>query len=115
MAENCPVCNTVLTKRTPTQNAALSTYAYDCPSCGEFLFTFREKDLDLMEARHYCHDNDWRSVLSHNIRKMQKDDSEVVLDGNLIKAILKKSLPSLTEQENNLIMVLGIKKKQIPD
>jgi hypothetical protein len=102
MSDNCPVCKTVLKEKTPTKNSAFSTYAYDCPLCGKFVFKFRESDLEW--ELNNSDDNDKRFVLSHNIRKMQKDDSEVILDGNLIKEILKKPLPSINEQANNLIM-----------
>lgn len=102
MSDICPVCKTVLNEKKATQNLAFSEYAYDCPRCGKFMFTFRERDLE--RALNNSDDNDKRSVLSHNIRKMQKDDSEVILNGNLIKEILKKPLPSINEQANNLIM-----------
>lgn len=102
MSDNCPVCKTVLNEKTPTKNSAFSTYAYDCLRCGKFVFTFRERDLEM--ALNNSDDNDKRAVLSHNIRKMQKDDSEVILNGNLITEILKKPLPSLNDQANNLII-----------
>jgi len=107
MSDNCPVCKTALNGKKPTRNPACSTYDYDCPRCGKFLFTFPESDLDLMEAHDYCHDKDWRSVLSHHIRKMQKDNSGILLNGDLVKAILKKIPPSLNEQIDNIIRWLG--------
>jgi hypothetical protein len=53
-------------------------------------------------------DEEKTAILSHAIRKMQRgDDCCIELDGNLIKEILKNSLPSPAEQVNNLIMWIG--------
>ncbi len=104
MSDNCPVCQTELNNKRPTQNDDFSKYAYDCPRCGKFVFTW---DLDLTENRDYCHDKDWISVLSYHIRKMQKNDKEVVLDDSLTEAILKHTPPSLNEQLNNIVLCIG--------
>ena len=105
MSDNCPVCKTVLNEKTSTQNLAFSTYAYDCPRCGKFVFTFRESDLAM--KLNYGHDNDKIFVLSHNIRKRQENDSEVPLDGNLVDKILKGTLPTPAEQKDLLIQWIG--------
>ena len=105
MPDNCPVCQTALNDKIPTRNSAFSTYAYDCPRCGKFVFTFGESDLGMM--LNYGQEKQQMLVLSHNIRKMQKGHSEVELNGDLVKAILKKELPSLTEQINNIILWMG--------
>ncbi len=111
MSDNCPVCQTALNKKQPITVSGPRysgpSSCNDCPRCGKFVFLFRERDLDLMVARVCPHDKDWRSVLSHHIRKMQKNDEEIDLDDNLVKAILKKTPPSLNEQINNIILWLG--------
>lgn len=105
MSDNCPVCKTVLNEKKRTNNLAFSTYAYDCPRCGKFVFKFREGDLE--RTLNCSPDNDVTFVLSHNIRKMQKDDSEVVLDGNLVEKILKGALPTPAEQKDIFIRWVG--------
>ncbi len=107
MSDNCPVCQTALNGKKPTRNAAFSDYAYDCPRCGKFMFKFMESDLDFMGPDNHPRDNDWRSVLSHHIRKMQRNDKDVVLNADLVEAILKKTPPSLNEQINNIIRWIG--------
>ena len=105
MSDNCPVCQTTLNDKIATRNLAFSAYAYDCPRCGKFVFMFRESDLE--RFLNYGQEKQKTLVLSHNIRKMQKGHSEVVLNGDLVKAILKKELPGLTEQINNIIFWMG--------
>lgn len=105
MSNNCPVCKTVLNVKKPTHNPAFSTYAYDCPRCGKFMFTFSESELAM--KLNYGHDDFKIFVLSHNIRKMQKNDSEVVLDGNFVDRILKGELPTPAEQKDIFIRWVG--------
>lgn len=105
MAENCPVCKTVLNGKKPTQNSAFSTYAYDCPRCGKFVFRFSESELAM--KLNYGHDNDKIFVLSHNIRKRNEYDPEVCLDGILVEKILKETLPKPAEQKNIFIRWVG--------
>ena len=107
MSDNCPVCQIELNVKRRTQNPNLSNNAYDCPRCGCFYFRFRETNLDLMGARSHAHGSDWRFILSHSIRKMQKDGSEVALDNDLIEAILKQSLPTPAEQKDILVRWIG--------
>ena len=105
MSDNCPVCKTVLNGKQPTKSASFSAYAYDCPRCGKFVLKFREGDLE--RTLNSSPDKDVTFVLSHNIRKMQKDDSEVVLDGNLVEKILKGALPTHAGQKDLLIKWIG--------
>ncbi|HBG77719.1 MAG TPA: hypothetical protein DDW84_02555 [Phycisphaerales bacterium] len=105
MSDNCPVCKTVLNKKKSTQNSAFSTYAYDCPRCGKFVFTFNESVLAM--KLNYGNDDFKGFVLSHNIRKMQKNDSEVLLNNDMVEQILKGTLPKPAEQKNIFIRWVG--------
>jgi len=108
MSDNCPVCETALNKKTPTRNAAFSTYAYDCPRCGKFVFRFEYSESRLAEWLNYGQDEDKKFILSHYIRKIQnKGDSEVFLDANLVEKILKGALPTPTEQKDIFIRWVG--------
>jgi len=105
MSDNCPVCKTVLNGKKETQNPSFSTYAYDCPRCGKFVFKFSESELAM--KLNYGHDEYKIFLLSYNIRKMQKHDLEVVLNGDLVDRILMGTLPKPAEQKDIFIRWVG--------
>jgi hypothetical protein len=59
------------------------------------------------EVREYDYNEEQIAILSHTIRKMQRQNSVPGINPDLITAILKKPLPNLTEQVNNLIIWLA--------
>ncbi len=105
MEDDCPVCKVKLNNKQPTHNIKLSSFVYDCPRCGKFLFKFRETEL---EAKlNYGQDKYKAFLLSHKIRKMQKNKTEVCLDKDLVDSILKGTLPKPAEQKNIFIRWVG--------
>ncbi len=103
MSENCPICQTECGK----MNSEGHSFAYECPRCGNFILSYHnEKDLQytFIDAKAHGVEDEKRAVISHAIRKMQKEDLWPTLEGELIKAILKQPLPSINEQANNLII-----------
>ncbi len=105
MSDNCPICKTILEGKSPS----LSVNHHDCPRCGKF---FISREIELLLPRLFAmeeekDDEEKMVILSHAIRKMQKEDSWPTLDGNLIKAILKQSLPTPAEQKDIFIRWVG--------
>ena len=97
MSENCLICNTELTTKPEQPDEG---QAYECPRCGKYLMsTNTEKSI-----RGYTYDEEQIAILSHAIRKMQRQDSLPGINPGLITAILKNPLPSLSDQANNLII-----------
>ena len=106
MSENCPVCQSLLIGKRPG-----SPYiSYDCHRCGRF--SMHDHAEDTLQ-RIYLEANDEKenktAILSYSIRKMQKNDANCParIDKQLIETILKRPLPSITEQANNLIIWLA--------
>jgi hypothetical protein len=54
--------------------------------------------------RGYTYNEEQIAILSHSIRKRQKQDSLTGINPDLIKTFLKNPLPSINEQANNLII-----------
>jgi len=109
MSDNCPICQTVLEDK-PISASSAQGFGYECSRCGKFILSYHTKsDLGrtFIDAEAHDEKEEKVAVLSHAIRKMQKEDSWPTLTGDLIKAILKNPLPSLTEQANNLIKWFG--------
>ena len=105
MSDNCPVCQTILNNG--KENITVPTY--DCPRCGKFGLSSKAKNLlpNLYNDEEEKTKEEKVAILSHAIRKMQKKHSFPKLNYDLIQAILKNPLPSLTGQKNNFIHWLG--------
>jgi hypothetical protein len=100
MSVHCPICNEMYaSSSSPGENTH-----YRCPQCGEFVLTMiARRTLEALLANQ----SNSRIILSYTIRKMQGNEPPT-LDHCKIKAILTNNrLPSLREQENNLIHYLG--------
>jgi len=105
MSANCPVCQTVLKiNPRPTQTIGMA-YGYECDRCGKFVLSARAASSFSSMGK----DEEKIAILSHAIRKMQKKDDIrwPLIDVQLMDAILKNPLPSLTEQRNNFIRWLA--------
>ncbi|MBW8014991.1 MAG: hypothetical protein FVQ82_02315 [Planctomycetes bacterium] len=103
MPDYCPVCRTELNEKENNQNHDYH-FAYDCPRCGKFIPNRRLESK--IRGQSEKNEEEKRAIVSHAIRKMQTKDVESwpKIDNQLIEAILKRPLPSLTEQANNLIV-----------
>jgi transposase-like protein len=98
---NCPICNEIYCELFPP---AGRNRRYKCPACGEFVLTRTSQSK--LKALLNDHPNG-QLLLSYVVRKMQVGKPPV-LAYRTIKAILENSsLPTLKEQENNLILYLG--------
>jgi hypothetical protein len=100
MSGHCPICDEMYASSSPPEE---STH-YQCMRCGEFILTRTARSTlkALLETT-----PNGRTILSYNVRKMQGSEPPI-LDHRIIKAILTNcGLPSLTDQENNLIFYLG--------
>ncbi len=106
MAECCPVCQTACSKT----NAVGHSFAYDCPRCGNFILSYHN-NVDLQHtfngAKTHGVEDEKKAVISHAIRKMQKEDSCPTLGGDLIEAILKQTLPTPAEQKDIFVRWVG--------
>ena len=105
MSDNCPICKTILGEK----NLSLSLNHHDCPRCGKF---FISRQIVFLLPRLFAmeegkDDEAKIATISHAIRKMQKEDPWPTLDGDLIKAILKQSLPTPAEQKDIFIRWVG--------
>ncbi|MCX5632269.1 MAG: hypothetical protein NTW93_01115 [Phycisphaerae bacterium] len=113
MSENCPICKTVLTEKKPL---GLKN-GYDCPQCGCFIMSDYARDMfPLLCNDEKEKDNEEKmAIISHAIRKMQKEGTYPALDKDLIKAILKRPLPKPAEQKDIFIRWIGDNSKAIGD
>ena len=98
---DCPICKAMYAESTPKTGR---NTLYRCIGCGEFILTATAASTleDLLRER-----PTGRTLLSYTIRKMQ-GSMPPTLDNRIIKAVLETSrLPSLKEQQNNLVLYLG--------
>jgi len=100
MSENCLICKTKLITKPERPDDG---QAYECPRCGKYLMSINTEKM----IRGCTYNEEQIAILSHSIQKMQRQDSLAMINPDLIKAILKNPLPSLTEQANNLIRWFG--------
>lgn len=111
MSDNCPVCETVLNDKSRISGIAPPVFTYDCPRCGKFDLSDGNKQClpNLYAAEKDKDKEEKNAIVSHAIRKMQKKDVNYWpnLDYQLIKAILKQSLPTPFEQKDIFIRWIG--------
>lgn len=107
MTDKCPICELELFDEHGQfpQKTGDRRY-FDCPRCGTYILSRSLADdvSSILKG-----DNEKIAILSYSIRKMQRSSEIPYLDSNLVELILQNSLPSLTEQINNLILWLGEK------
>lgn len=102
MSNGCPICGTVLVVDggMPTGDSQ----CYSCPRCGDFHLSGSFAATIKNKLDNY----DKVAVLSHAIRKMQRNIDTPMLEDDLVEKILKMNkVPSHTEQANNFILWLG--------
>jgi hypothetical protein len=104
---NCPVCLIPVTAH--TLRPEKDREDFDCPNCGNYsmvgslLASLRAAPRDKREL----------AVLSHAIRRMQRDGERPLINTYIAKAIAEEGrLPNSSEQLENLILFLG---KALPE
>lgn len=103
MSSQCPVCDSTLYE-IGNNSEEPRAKDYRCPKCGPFslsgtLVSTINSKLDTPVKR---------AILSHTIRRMQRDTEWPFLTSNLVKNILAdRSVPSPHEEADNLILWLG--------
>ena len=107
MTATCPVCDSPLNvDRGQYPPKTGDSQFFDCPRCGSYSLSRSLAD-DL--ASILKGDNEKIAVLSHSIRKMQKNGNWPYINSYSAPQILRNSLPSLSEQMDNMIFWLGEK------
>ena len=79
---------------------------FDCRRCGPF-FVSRELLADLAHWAQRKDEDTKRALLSHAVRKMQRENGPPFLTTHIVEEILKGSLPSVFQQAENLVLWLG--------
>jgi len=95
-------------------SAGGKAFAYECPRCGNFILSYHNNtDLGrtFINAKAHGEEDEKRAIISHAIRKIQKEDAWPTLKGDMIEAILKRSLPTPSEQKDIFICWVGDKIK----
>lgn len=105
MSSKCPICETELQENQGQYPVITGdSRSFDCPRCGIYVLSRSISD-DM--ASILKHDDDKITVLSHAIRKMQRDGKIPYLDSYVVELVLQGSLPNLIDQMNNTILLLG--------
>lgn len=79
---------------------------FDCRRCGPFSVS-RELLADLAYWLQRKGEDTKRALLSHAVRKMQRENGPPFLTTHIVEEILKGSLPSPFQQADNLVLWLG--------
>jgi hypothetical protein len=100
--QNCPICSSIV--KETGRGGTGDFYDYKCPVCGPFTITrtalhnLRSEKLTEKKS----------AVLSHAIRRMQKQDSWPEVNSKILNVIMENNyLPSPAEQADNLILWIG--------
>lgn len=103
VGETCPVCNT-LTATLQIVGPLAQQVDVDCPACGKFCVT----DLALATIRNGVEKNGYLSaVLGYHIRLMQRQSFRPNIDDALAEEFLRRGLPSVAEQADNVVLWIG--------
>ena len=107
MSDVCPICSSPLNVDQGQYPPKTGDRRYfECPKCGGYSLS---RSLADDMASILREDSKKIAVLSHSIRKMQKNSSWPYIDSYLAPQILRNSLPTLSEQIGNMILWLGDK------
>ncbi|HPL66168.1 MAG TPA: hypothetical protein PLG94_06535 [Smithellaceae bacterium] len=100
--QKCPICSLIVEET--GRGGSADFHDYKCPVCGPFTITrtalhnLRSKTLTEKKS----------AVLSHAIRRMQKQDSWPEINSKILDVIMENNyLPSPAEQADNLILWIG--------
>jgi len=97
MSEPCPVCKTI------SEIENTNPFYITCPRCG--LYRIYHLNKALLASKPLEPTN--VAILSHAIRKMQRNTEIPLLDPETVAHILQNSLPKPEEQMNNFVLWLG--------
>src|SRR5438445_8635275 len=101
-SDTCPVCGSTLPHPPPAPTSL--TFRFDCPNCGPCWLT--HSMLRVLEDQSKT--SRQRAVLSHAIRRMQRDGEVPTIKTDLAERIWREDrLPTIVEQFDNLVMHLG--------
>ena len=101
MSEPCPVCKTISEIRGADFGGTILFHII-CPRCGEYQIEYVAKsylNIQLEPTK--------VAVLSHAIRKMQRNTEIPLLDQMTVALILQNPLPRPADQMNNFVIWLG--------
>ena len=101
MAEPCPVCETISEARSASVGGN-HVFHFVCPRCGEYRIEYVAKDYLKVQL-----DPSKVAVLSHAIRKMQRNNQVPLFDQRTIAFILQNPLPTPAQQLNTFVLWLG--------
>ena len=98
----CPVCNNEAEVR---ENPTTLTKIVDCLTCAQFEMARRAAD----DWPALIRDHPERvPLLSHAIRKRQREGNPPIIDLPLVIQIIEEtSLPSVAQQADNLVLMMG--------
>jgi hypothetical protein len=104
MQAQCPICDS--SKLTNAENHQLWQY-FDCPGCGAYALTVTT--LAVLGNTFKVADDEQgvRAKLSHSIHQMSQGGNRAQLSDELVRAILQGTLPTPSEQLDNLITWIG--------
>ena len=94
---NCIICDSA---QTSVEKEGAGTQVH-CVGCGSYVAVLEEL-ADLKKAR-----PGRMPHLSHRVRKMQQKDKPVILHRELIDKLISDPLPSVREQEESLLLLIG--------
>lgn len=101
----CPICLSEASAQSHQRTGdGRAGDKFACPRCGSF---FVSDTLPATLHRSLRGDETKIALLSHAVRKMQRDDRAPFLDTPIVEEILKGSLPSPFQQAENLVLWLG--------
>lgn len=101
MQNACPICRSELKVKSPTGRDATN---YSCPQCGDFVLT---ETLVASFPATVAGNVDTSAKISHALRSMQQVNKGVELNWNTVQEILKRPLPSPSEQADLFIRWLA--------
>lgn len=100
--QNCPICSSIV--KETSRGGSADFHDYKCPVCGPFTITrtalhnLRSEKLTEKKS----------ALLSHAIRRMQKQNSWPEINSKILDVIMESNyLPSPAEQADNLILWIG--------
>lgn len=102
MSEPCPVCKTISEIQGTSINGRIS-FRITCPRCGRYQIDDIAKAYLNIQLKKLTQ----VAVLSHAIRKMQRNTEIPSLDQRIVGLILQNHLPKPAEQMNNFVLWLG--------
>ena len=99
LKNTCPVCQSELGEFTKTPEG-LDANQYSCPRCGDFRLS---RTLVTTLPTRLSGDVSARAKISHALRRMQENNQGAEMSTNTVDEVLKRPLPSPSEQADLLV------------